>query len=418
MSRTIIRKRDLMPKWPLSVPTFTFWDKVKISKFIMTEDRWTQGEWVKKYEDKWKELTGARHAIMVASGSAANELIALRRKTELEAAGQWPQCNRCIFPAVTWISSISPWINFGFEPVFVDVSGRSMNSNLADIKSALDKDTEGKIKTIFYTTLLGFSEDLVEITKLCEERGVSLLLDNCESSFSRIAISPTESISLCSFTTCSTSMYFSHLTTTGTEGGMIFCTTDEEADWYRMARSHGMTRGMPDFYKNKNVDPYFDFYMLGSNYRSHNLAAYMGLLDIDRAYKYCTDTDNKNCRINVAKTFNDRLNVNFDNPHQQKHDDNVPMALPIVLSPIGGSTKKHFIHLVKKALEISGIEYRPLVSGNLLRQTAFAKYGKPEDFPNAEWLHHNAVYIGLHHEITNDKVAQVAYGLNRISESW
>jgi CDP-6-deoxy-D-xylo-4-hexulose-3-dehydrase len=40
------------------------------------------------------------------------------------------------------------------------------------------------------------------------------------------------------------------------------------------------------------------------------------------------------------------------------------------------------------------IEFRPIISGNLLRQPHFSRYGSATTFANAEFLHHNAFYIG------------------------
>jgi len=395
--------------WPLNAPSFTFLDKLKISKFIFTEDRWTQGEWVRKYEETWEEYTGANHAVFVASGSAANELIALRRREELRRVASWPKRRKVVFPAVTWISSISPWVNFDFEPVFMDVTGATLNSCYNDVKKVLDADTAGEISTVFYTSLLGFSEDLMKIKDLCNERNVALMLDNCESSFSWVADNIKKATHLCAFVTSSTSMYFSHLTTTGTEGGMVFCRDDEEYEWYKMARAHGMTRGLPNKYKNPEVDPLFDFYMMGSNYRSHNLAAFMGLLDFERALDFSTNTDKYHSRIRLSNLFMSALNDSYLKPHLQDYDDNAPFALPIVASQ---KAKPGLMRQVRMTLDLAGVESRPLISGNLLRQTAFKKYGNPLDFPGAEWLHHNACYVGLHQNVTQKHILRLASGLN------
>lgn len=41
-----------------------------------------------------------------------------------------------------------------------------------------------------------------------------------------------------------------------------------------------------------------------------------------------------------------------------------------------------------------GIESRPLISGNLLRQPVFAQFGESAAFPVADLLHTNAFYVG------------------------
>jgi len=405
--------------WPLQVPTFTWKDKLKISKWLFTEDRWTQGKYVEDYEKTWSKYVGGAHVIMVSSGSTANELIALRRKWELEGYGGqfesiFNQKKKVLFPACTWISSISPWINIGFEPAFMDI-GRNLNSFSEDVEKALKADTNREIGTVFYTTLLGFAGDLEKIANVCRDYKVELLLDNCESSFSwkQFGTNGWDDYysHFCNYATSSTSIYFSHLTTSGTEGGLIFCKGDEEADWYRMMRSHGMTRGMPEHYKNPNVDPMFDFYYMGSNYRSSNLQAYMASLDFERALKFCKK------RKDISLTFSSNLDGGkFDSlVHHPMESEGAytPMVLPIIVRK--NINRPDLINKVKGYLTACGVEYRPIVGGNLLHQTAFKKYGfKPEDFPNAEWIHHNGIYIGLHHKVTYEMVKDLAKEISEL----
>ena len=66
-----------MYKWPLAQNEFTWLDRLKICGFFLNpKNRWTQDKYVKQYEQKLCEYTGARYAVFVSSGSAANQLIA------------------------------------------------------------------------------------------------------------------------------------------------------------------------------------------------------------------------------------------------------------------------------------------------------------------------------------------------------
>jgi CDP-6-deoxy-D-xylo-4-hexulose-3-dehydrase len=383
--------------WPLAVSTFTWWDKLKISAFLFTEDIWTYGKWVRKYEKMWEDKFDLKHAIMVSSGSTANELIALRRKHELEQAGEWPRKNKVIFPVNTWISSVSVWINFGFEPVFVDVEENTLNVNSKKIKEAFEKN-EG-VGTVFYTTLLGFFDDVLESKKITENYGARFLLDNCESSFSYYCPKAGSHKSILKLATSSTSIFFSHLTMSGTEGGLIFTESDEEAEWYRMARSHGLTRGMPEKYKNPNVNPDFDFYLLGSNYRSSNLQAYMASLDFERAFDFGEKRQYLFSLFNYSLPEEKYINI-FKNVEKDDLGNNMycPLAIPIVCKTEEGR-KRLEIELKKE-----GVVTRPLIGGCLLAHTAFKKYGNMDDFPVAKKLHNCAIYIGLNKSITKNKI--------------
>ena len=393
-------------KWPLGVSNMTFFDKLKISKFLFIEKQWTAGSYIERYEKKWSEYTGCSHVIMVSSGSTANELIALKRKYELKEAGLWPQNNKVLVSAVNWISSISPWVNYEFEPVFTDV-GHNLCATVSQIKAALEKDDS--IKTVFYTTLLGYSCDLLELHGICNSLGVKLLLDNCESSFSSIQWKDNERYTnINNLLTSSTSLYISHFTSGSQEGGLIFCQNKDEADWYRMARNHGMTRGLDQKYRNWDVNSDFDFYMTGSNYRSSNLLAYMHLLDFDRALDFS---------VKYRKQLSDGFCLNrskFEDPHAFFYGSHgfIPLSIPIITNKKWKD--EMLIHKVKDFLLFKNIGFRPIVGGNMLRQTAFKKYGKPEDFPISDHVHFNGIYLGLHAGVTYDMVENLANDLNKL----
>jgi CDP-6-deoxy-D-xylo-4-hexulose-3-dehydrase len=398
----------------------TFLDELKIGKFLLTNDKWTVGPEIEKYEKKWSEYTGCKYVVMVHSGSAANELIALRRRDQLVRQGKWiPGQNKVLFNVVNWISSISPFSNLSFKPVFVDVELSNLNPSVAQIEEKLKSDRE--IKTVFYTTLLGQSCDLEKLIILCEAYEVELLLDNCESSFSWEIFNKDDpfchqKVHFCNLTLSSTSVYASHYTSGLQEGGLIFCQDEETYDWMRMMRNHGMTRGMPEKYRNSLVDPSFDFNVMGSNYRTTNLIAYMHSLDFDRSLKW-----SEGYRRNIAGQFYATLCFGdlkpcvkflypmFNNSDTDKH---IPLALPIIKHP--NCQDSELIGRVKGYLSAVGVGYRGLVGSNLLYHTAFQGLGNPKDYPNADYLHHNSIYIGLHAGVDSKMAVSLAKELSKL----
>jgi dTDP-4-amino-4,6-dideoxygalactose transaminase len=137
----------------------------------------------------------------------------------------------------------------------------------------------------------------------------------------------------------------------------------------------------------------------------------MGLLDFDRAVIQSTDVNTWNSRVRLSQLFMAGLNDNFVKVHAQEFDDAIPFALPIILSP---KASEGYLEKVKKILDEAGIERRPVVGGNLLYQTCFRQYGNPKDFPAADWLHHNGLYIGLHPGVTFKDVTVLVEALNNL----
>jgi dTDP-4-amino-4,6-dideoxygalactose transaminase len=399
--------------WKLCADVFTFWDKLKISKFLFTESIWTYGNYIAAYEESWNKLIGhGVQSVMVSSGSTANELIALRRKWELQQVGQWPRRNKVIFPVNTWVSSVTPWIHAGFEPVFVDVEPNNLNVSSRALKKAFEKDEERSIGTVFYTALLGFFGDLDNCMTVTKAYGAKFLMDNCEASFSTLYRNISlEGIPLVALTTSSTSIFYSHFTTSGTEGGLIFTTDEEEYDWFRMMRSHGLTRGMPEKYKNPDVHPSFDFAFLGSNYRSSNLQAYMASLDLQRAFEFSSKERYALFDAFYLKISEHNKNIKMFYQADKNGDldgEVVPLALPIIFKSRDMRIKAEMF------CKLNGVETRPIIGGCLLAHNAFKEYGDVKDFPVAMNSHENGIYVGLNQNVTKDMVIRLAADLSNL----
>ena len=393
-----------MYNWFLNDSNFTWKDRLKICKFFLDpSQRWTQDKYVLEYEEKWKEYTGAKYALMVSSGSTANTLIAQY------AEHSKPDRDIVVFPSVTWQTSVSPWINAGFEPKFIDINLDDFSIDIKKLAEYL-KTNSKKVNTVFVTSLIGMTPDVPALKKLCDSYGVDLKLDNCENSFGAYFDEDTKNWNhICSELTSSTSTYFGHQTTTGSEGGMVFTNNEEEFVYYILARSHGLTRELKkynlskDYQKslsNRLVDPLFDFNVLGNNYRSTNIAAFMGLLDFNRVYDYIID------RYQLYSVYQDNLDdTKYLLPKSK--NNNVAFCLPVI-------SKKRKIKLIKKYLQEEKIEYRPIISGTLLRHTCYKKYDNYKKFKNAEYLHKNGLYVGLHTGVKEDEILKLVDFLNNI----
>src|SRR4051812_31486974 len=112
-----------MNNWPLAVNSFTFLDRLKICGFFLNpKNRWTQDKYVREYEKVVANYVGAKYAVFVSSGSAANQLICQQIKDDLIAKNEWPARNKVIVSSVTWQTNVSVWVREGFEPIFLDVN--------------------------------------------------------------------------------------------------------------------------------------------------------------------------------------------------------------------------------------------------------------------------------------------------------
>ena len=95
----------------------------------------------------------------------------------------------------------------------------------------------------------------------------------------------------------------------------------------------------------------------------------------------------------------------FERPHRNI-DGEVPLVLPIVAKRSG------IIQKVKKTLDSLGIESRPIIGGNMLRHTALGLQDEAHEYPRAEHIHDNGLYIGLHRGVTPEMVSELSNRLN------
>lgn len=389
--------------WKLNDSQFTFWDRLKICKFFLSsKNKWTQGPYVKKYEQAFKKYIGCRYAVMFSSGSTANFSIAQYQKHKNK------ERNIVVVPAVTWATSVSPWIINGFEVKYLDINLNDFSINLDHLEKYLEKNHK-QVAYIFPTSLIGFCPNVNRLQSILSRYNIDFGLDNCEAALSSYYDKKSSRTKhICSFTSSSISTYFGHHTTS-VEGGFVFTNSEEEYHFHLMNRSHGMTRSLKDYgidpspYRNKLVDPSFDFKTLGSNFRASDIEAFIGLLDFDKI------NENIKTRKSLYEIFKRQLTNSKYLLPKTKNLYDVPFCLPIIFR----NEAKHLLRKAKKYCDRYDIEYRQIISGNLTRQTVFHEYDHYK-YKNAEYLHKYGMYVGLHQKVKENQLINLINFLNSL----
>jgi CDP-6-deoxy-D-xylo-4-hexulose-3-dehydrase len=380
-------------KWPLNVNNFTLLDKLKICKFILNPNsRWTQDKLVFEFETKMANFVNQKYAVYVSSGSTANTLLAMYLKDHNQESK-----NIVVFPSTTWVTSVAPFIREGFTPAFIDISLDDLNMDLDKLDSYL-KENYSKVACVFTTALLGYVPDIDRLKKLEIKYNVKIMMDNCENTFGSY-----KERNVSHYFTSTTSTYFGHQLQS-IEGGFIFTSNEKEYEYFLMCRNHGMVRSLnknSDLYRNMDVDSRFDFAFLGSNFRNTNLNAHFGILDFERIPEYISN------RIEIYNIFSNSLNnEKFILPKNFSDRDHVAFTLPIICRK--EKDRDELLQICDKL----GVETRPIISGNLLRQTCFKKYDDYKKFTNSEFLHNNGFYIGLHNKVKEKDLLNLLKELN------
>ena len=374
--------------WPLMEETITLKDRLKMAAFVLTSSRLTNGPKVREFENKWSQWLGVKHSLYVSSGSTANTLLVSSVK-ELYGLKDG---DKVLVPACTWVTNICPIIQAGLEPIFCDINLKNYSFDEDELKYVAEQHPD--IKAVFITHLIGLSSNVEKVKEIfphaliledvCESHGVEgprykRGLDGVGSTFS---------------------FYFGHHITT-IEGGFVCTNNTELYELMRMKRSHGMAReASPKLFKkysaeNPDIDPAFLFMTEGFNLRNHEICAVLGLSQLKKLDKNIS-IRRKNfiywwMRVQSAK---DRYYL----PEYQ--GGNSSFSFPIIAKGIAITQN------LKQVFKSEGIEYRPIISGNLLRHPAFKRFRlcTERENPNVCLLHKNGVYVGNSQFVTEEKI--------------
>ena len=361
--------------WPLMENVVSQGDLEVLINFIKKTKRFTQFEKVKEFEDAFSLWQGCKYSVYVNSGSSAN-LILLSAAKELH---EWEEGVEVIVPAVTWTTTVTPVIQLGLSPVFVDVNLDDLAVDYDQVSKAITS----KTRAIFVAHLLGFPAAIEKLNQIIKNKNIVLLEDCCET---QGGIAKSKKVG--NHGEGGTfSFYWGHHMTT-VEGGMV-CTNNEEL--YKLLllkRSHGLARELPTKshapLRNKYPDIDFNFLFLtdGFNVRNTEFNAVLGVEQL-RRLDGVIETRNKNYKefVEECEKWPNRL-LTLNHP-----------GISSFVLPFFFKEKQHK-EAFQKLINESEIESRPIISGNLLRQPFLANYMVPDKFSNADFIHENAFYVG------------------------
>jgi len=371
--------------WKLQENILEEKDKNILVDFINSTDRFTQFEMVKKFELEWSNWQGCKYSTFVNSGSSAN-LIMMDAVKEFYNIDDYEEV---LVPAVTWTTNITSVIQTKLQPVFVDV-------NLNDLSfdyEKLEQSVTSKTKIILITHLIGIPANMEKIQEIADRHNLIILEDCCESHGAHYNDKKVGNFGLAS----TFSFYWGHHMTS-VEGGVI-CTDNEDLnDLFVLKRSHGLARELDKSKHQKYKDKYpeidFNFLFLtyGYNFRNTELSAVLGSEQLRHLNRYI-EIRNKNHKkyLNIIEGIKEKLYI-IDSQGISS------FCIPFIFRD--KSDKIEF----QKSLESNKIEYRPIIGGNLLRQPCFSMYANYLDFPHAEVLHQNGIYIGNNQFVNDDRL--------------
>lgn len=362
------------------------WDEKELDAIqrVIDSDMYSMNTQVAQYEKDFASFFGSKYALMTSSGSTANLLMiaALFFKKD----NPLKRGDEIIVPAVSWSTTYFPLQQYGLKVKFVDIDLDTLNIDLDQLEAAITD----KTRAILTVNLLGNPNDFARINTLIADKDIILLEDNCESMGATFEGQQAGTFGLMG----TFSSFFSHHIAT-MEGGCVV--TDDEEIYHILLciRAHGWTRNLPKentLTGTKSDDPFeesFKFILPGYNVRPLEMSGAIGIEQLKKLPSFISQ------RRKNAEYF---LSLFADHPDfliQKEVGKSSWFGFSFIIRQGADITRKE---VVKKLVD-NGIECRPIVTGNFLKNKEVLEYFDYEvsgTVDNAEYLDKNGLFVGNH----------------------
>ena len=141
-------------------------------------DFWlTSGRYTEEFETNFARYLGVKYCSLVNSGSSANLLAFMALTSPLLGERAIRRGDEVITVAAGFPTTVTPCIQFGAVPVFVDVTIPQYNIDPSMLESALSD----KTRAVMVAHTLGNPFDLERVKGFCDRHGLWLVEDNCDA---------------------------------------------------------------------------------------------------------------------------------------------------------------------------------------------------------------------------------------------
>lgn len=144
----------------------------------------TSGRYTKQFEKEFAKFLNVKYCATVNSGSSANLLAFMALTSPLLKERQIKKGDEVIAVACAFPTTVSPIIQYGAVPVFVDITIPEYNIDV----SILEKAYSSKTKAVMIAHTLGNPFNLKEVKEFCNKHNLWLIEDNCDALGSKYII--------------------------------------------------------------------------------------------------------------------------------------------------------------------------------------------------------------------------------------
>jgi len=380
-----------------------FYDEKELINLIDSSlDFWlTAGPYTEKFEKMLSKKLGVKFCCFVNSGSSANLLAIMALTSPTLGKRQLRAGDEIITVAAGFPTTITPIIQAGLTPVFVDIAIPQYNIDIKLLKKALSK----KTKAVIVAHTLGNPFDIDAVAAFCKKHNLWLIEDNCDSLGSIYKNKLTGSFG----DIATSSFYPPHHITTG-EGGAVYTNNPtlnrivlSMRDWGRdcfcpsgkdntcKKRFSQQLGQLPFGYDHKYTYSHF-----GYNLKATDLQAAIGCAQLEKLDSF-VKARRKNWQI-LYDGLKD-LEEFFILPQPQKNSKPSWFGFMLTVKQNTPFSRDDIV----RHLEQNNIQTRMLFAGNFLRQPAFdqirkqkSKYKVIANLKNTDIVMNNSFWLGVY----------------------
>lgn len=366
-------------------------------------DFWlTEGRYSEEFSEQISEFLEVDHVLLTNSGSSANLLAFSALTSEKLGDKRLKAGDEVISVAAGFPATVTPIIQYGLIPVFVDVDIPTYNIDINKMRAAITP----KTRCIFLAHTLGNPFDIDAVMELANEHDLWVIEDNCDAFGSEYNGKKTGSYAHIS----TISFYPAHHITTG-EGGAI-CTNDPKLallvrafrDWGRdcyCAGGENNTCGkrfsqqfgkLPFGFDHKYV-----YSEIGYNLKMTDIQAAIGVAQIEKLPEFCEKR--KENFATWYKIFNKYPDY-FILPEATENSDPAWFAFIVTVKEDVPFKRDGLTAEFNKKL----IETRNLFAGNMTKQPGFMNrdWRIHDNLNNTDFIMNNTFFLGTYPGLTQE----------------
>ena len=411
------KKEPFKPGDRISYASRVFDEKEMQALTDATLDFWlTTGQFADRFEKEFASWIGVRYAHLVNSGSSAN-LIAFMALTAPELGErQILPGDEVITVACGFPTTVTPVLNYGAVPVFVDVTVHQYNIDVTKLEAALCE----KTKAVMIAHTLGNPFDLKAVKAFCDAHNLWLVEDNCDALGTKYTIDNMTKFTGTWGDIGTSSFYPPHHMTMG-EGGCVY--TDNPLlhklilsyrDWGRDCicpsgrdnfcghRFDGQHGELPAGYDHKYVYSHF-----GYNLKVTDMQAAIGCEQLKKFPSFIERRRHNWARLHKAlESVEGKLIL----PEPAENSEPSWFGFLISVRPESGLDRNQ----ITRYVEEHNVQTRLLFSGNLIRHPCFdglregGAYRVSGGLERTDFVMNSAFWVGVYPGLTEGMIDYMA----------